>query len=88
LVCDCFHSLFKLLLVHEEVVVKRVKLFVEFKHERDSCRDVVPQDFLFVHSSQLLHNCTEGVAVSYHDHIFVVQNLRADVVVPVGKDSV
>ena len=78
----------KLLFVEQVVVLQWSHVLVELENQRAGSRDVVSKNLLLAHTSQVLDDCTEGVAVGDHDHSLSGDDLRADSVIPVGQDAI
>ena len=88
LVGNSFLSGLELFLADEVVVLKGVHLGVELKDKRASGGDVVANDLLLVHASEVLDNSTERVAMSNDYNALTVHDLGADRVVPVGENAI
>ena len=88
LVGNSFLSGLELFLADEVVVLKGVHVGVELKDKRAGGRDVVANDLLLVHASEVLDNSTERVAMSNNNDALTVHDLRADRIIPVGEYAI
>lgn len=79
---------FELLLVQKVVVLEGYHVLVELEDQGARGRDVVTNDFLFVHASQVLNNTTQRVTVSDDNHALTCHDLGANRVEPVRQDTV
>ena len=61
---------------------------IEFEDQRASSRDVVPNDILVGHLSEMLNDGSQGVSVSHYYHSLTIKNLRADLIIPVRKNTI
>jgi hypothetical protein len=88
LVSDSLLSGLELSLINQVVVLLGLKILIEFKNERAGRRDVVSNDLLVGHASEMLNDSTEGVSVGDDDDALTSEDLGADRVVPVGQHAV
>jgi hypothetical protein len=64
------------------------ELSVEFEDERAASWDVVFENFLLVHTSQVLYDGAQGVSMSDNENVLTLHDMWADRVVPVWKHTV
>ena len=88
LICDCLHSCLELLLIEKVVVLQGGQIGVEFEHKGASCGDVVPDDVSIRHLGEMLNDGAEGVAMGDDNDTLVIEDLRANLIVPVRKDTI
>jgi len=81
-------SFFELFFVEEIVVLKWFHVLVELEDKRAGSWDVVRQDLLVGHTSEVLHNSTQRVPVSDYNHTLPSDHLGTYIVEPVGKHAV
>ena len=88
LICNGFLSSLELSLIKQVVVLKRSHVLIELEDKGAGRGNVVRQNFLFVHASQVLDNGSQRVAVGHDNDSLAVHDLGADLVIPVGQDAV
>ena len=88
LISDSLHSLLELLLIEKVVVFKRGKVAIEFENERASSWDIVADDVSIRHLGEMLHDSAKGISMSGYDDSLAIKDLRADLIVPVGKNTI
>ena len=88
LIGDCLHSCLELLLIEKVVVLQGGQIGVEFEHKGASCGDVVPDDVSIRHLGEMLNDSAKRVAMGHHNDALAIEDLRANLVVPVRKDTI
>ena len=69
------------------IVVYEVEVVVELEHVRSSCWDVKARDVLVGDALEVLHDAAERVAVSGHDDVVHLLELREDLALPERHDA-
>lgn len=69
------------------LVGHRLEVLVQVVHKRHARGDVQTRDRVLRDVVQVLHQCTEGVAVSSNDDLLALLNRRDDGLLPVGQDT-
>jgi hypothetical protein len=88
LISDSLHSCLELLLIEEVVVLQGGQVAIEFEDKGTSCGNVVPYDFSIRHLGEMLYDGAEGVAMGHDNDSLVIEDLRANLIVPVRKDTI
>jgi len=88
LIGDCLHPFLKLFFIKKVVVLKGVEVAIEFEDQGASSWDVIADDVGIGHLGEMLYNGAKRVTMGNHDHTLAGENLGADLVVPVGEDSI
>ena len=88
LISDSLHSFLELLLIEKVVVLQGCEIAIEFEDKGASSRDVVANDVSIRHFGEMLNDCAEGVAMGHNNDALAIEYLRANLIVPVRKDTI
>ena len=81
-------SSLELIIVEQVVVLEDVEVLVELVNERHRSGDIVLEDLILAHAIEHLNDGAQRVTMSNDNNVLVVEDLRADSVVPVRQDTV
>ena len=88
LVGNCSHSFLKCFLIDKVVILKWFQVFIKFINKWASSWDIVLDNFLIIHATQVLDNSSKGISMSCNDNSLTVEDLWTDLIVPVGEHSI
>jgi hypothetical protein len=85
---NSFLSSLDLFFIQKIVISKRYQVLIKLKDKWYSCWDVVFQDLSFGHTIQVLHDSSERISMSNHNHIFIIENSWTNCIMPERQDSI
>jgi hypothetical protein len=88
LISDSLHPCLELLLIEEVVVLQGSQVAIEFEDKGASCGNVVAYDFSIRHLGEMLNDGAKGVAMGDDNDALVIEDLRANLIVPVREDTI
>ena len=88
LIGDSLHSCLELLFIEKVVVLEGGQVGVKFEDKGASSGDIVPDDVSIRHLGEMLNDGAERVPMGHHNDALAIEDLRANLVVPVRKDTI
>src|SRR5665648_1106367 len=87
MVSHSLHCFLNRCFISEVIMADGMKLFIQFVHKWNSCRDVYSCDIGIRHVVQILYQCTKAIPMSYNQDSLTALQLQSNTIMPAWEES-